>query len=115
MKTNFNQSLLPARLHAKYFICFGCNPPHSLKWELGTVVIRKIPEYWVVGRVNIRTHLESATNPGGLNDYYCVSFMSPRTTQENTDSTSYNSYSKYEAELGDGTTSPEGKGELTWD
>lgn len=78
MKTNFNQSLLPARIHAKYFICFGCNPPHSLKWELGTLVIRKISEYWVVGRVNIRTHLESATNTGGLNDYYCVSFHVPK-------------------------------------
>lgn len=52
MKTNFNQSLLPARLHAKYFICFECNPPNSLKWELGTLAIRKIPEYWVVGRVS---------------------------------------------------------------
>lgn len=78
MKTNFNQSLLSARLHAKYFICFGCNPTHSLKWELGTLVIRKIPEYWVVGRVNIRTHLESATNTGDLNDYFCAFFHVPQ-------------------------------------
>lgn len=34
-----------------HFICFGCNPLKSPKWELGILEIRKIPVYWVVGRV----------------------------------------------------------------